>query len=250
MKNTERFSNRVADYIKYRPHYPTSVIGVLKNEMGFSKDWEVADIGSGTGISTKLFLDNGNTVNAVEPNKEMRVAAEEIFGDIPNFKSVNGTAEETTLATGTIKLIVAAQAFHWFNVEACKREFERIAVKPAYVLLMWNERSYKPGFLHEYEETLFKYIPGYANAHNPAEQEKDIAALLPTGFAKHTVPNSQHLTLNGLKGRLKSSSYCPVEGQEGYEPLMTAVEKLFNQYTQDGVVHFDYDCNLYIGKVS
>jgi ubiquinone/menaquinone biosynthesis C-methylase UbiE len=250
MKNTERFSNRVADYIKYRPHYPYSVIGVLQSEVGFNKDWEVADIGSGTGISTKLFLDNGNTVYAVEPNKEMREAAEQLNAGNKKFISINGTAEQTTLEENSVQLIVAAQAFHWFDVKACRDEFERIGKPKAFVMLMWNERSLHSPFLNEYEEILFKLIPGYANAHDPIEQEKDISLLLPNGFSKHTVPNGQQLTLDGLKGRLKSSSYCPTEEQEAYASLMSEVEKLFNLYSKDGQVQFDYDCNLYIGKIN
>src|SRR5580692_5497799 len=126
MDNTERFSSRVGNYVKYGPGYPTEILRYLEEETGFGPDWVVADIGSGTGISTALFLDNGNTVYGIEPNQSMRESAEELLGSQERFTSVNGTAENTGLKTASIDLVVASQAFHWFEPIATRKEFSRI----------------------------------------------------------------------------------------------------------------------------
>ena len=125
-KNTERFSDRVENYIKYRPGYSDAIVKSLKETIGFDSNWVVADIGSGTGLSAEMFLKNGNKVYTVEPNKEMREAGEGFLGEYEGFSSVDGTSEATTLADQSIDLIVAAQAFHWFDRNAFKSECKRI----------------------------------------------------------------------------------------------------------------------------
>ena len=138
--NTKRFSNRVDNYVKYRPSYPKEIISFLENAIQFKNDFVVADIGSGTGILSKMFLDNGNTVYAVEPNTAMRNKAEELLKNYPLFKSIDGTAEQTTLQNSSIDIITAAQAFHWFDAEKTKAEFRRILKPGGYCCLIWNER--------------------------------------------------------------------------------------------------------------
>ncbi|MDQ3749378.1 MAG: class I SAM-dependent methyltransferase, partial [Acidobacteriota bacterium] len=98
----ERFSNRVENYVKYRPSYPKEVLDLFTAEMNLQKDSVIADIGAGTGISAKLFLENGNQVFGVEPNETMRKAAEEFLKDFSNFKSINGTAENTSLENESV----------------------------------------------------------------------------------------------------------------------------------------------------
>src|SRR5439155_2562540 len=107
-----RFSSRVGDYVRYRPRYPRDVVSMLSSEVGLTRDWVVADVGAGTGISAELFLENGKVVWCVEPNREMRGAAEGLLSKYAGFRSVEGTAEETGLGSGSIDLIVCAQAFH------------------------------------------------------------------------------------------------------------------------------------------
>lgn len=141
MKNTERFSTRVDNYVKYRPHYPAAVIPYLATEIGLTRHTIVADIGAGTGISAQPFLDNGNKVYAVEPNREMREAAESLLNRYPNFTAVNGSAEHTTLPDASVDLIIAGTAFHWFNQVATAAEFRRIGRDDARVVLMWNVRQ-------------------------------------------------------------------------------------------------------------
>ena len=118
-----RFNNRVENYIAYRPKYPAAVAEFLRNELGLSAASVVADVGSGTGILSELLLRAGCTVFGVEPNEAMREAAEELLQAYPNFKSVHGTAEATTLDDSSVDFVTAGQAFHWFDIEGARREF-------------------------------------------------------------------------------------------------------------------------------
>src|SRR5277367_59772 len=120
-----RFSDRVENYVRYRPGYPIEVLQVLKDECGLTPDHGIADIASGTGIWTRVLLNNGNRVFGVEPNPEMRQAGERLLADFPRFTSVAGTAEGTTLADASVDFVTAAQAAHWFEREHSRREFVR-----------------------------------------------------------------------------------------------------------------------------
>ncbi len=238
--NTTRFSDRVEDYVKYRPHYPKKVIEILSNKIGLDKNSIIADIGSGTGISTGLFINNGNKVYAVEPNKEMREAAELFYSDDKNFISINGAAENTTLQDGSIDIIFCGTAFHWFNRNETKIEFNRILKQNGHIVLVWNVRKEQDDFQKEYESNLQK-IPEYKDVSHRNISDKDITEFFSPGvFHKDSLPNFQTLNLDGLKGRIKSSSYCPKEGIE-YENLMQEMDTLFHKFEKNGVIKFEYE---------
>src|SRR5262245_5749899 len=116
----QRFSSRVADYVRYRPGYPSALIDVLRAECGLNAEHLIADVGSGTGLLSKVFLDNGNRVIGVEPNAEMREAGEEFLAGHRIFSSVNGSSEATTLADSSVDFVTTAQAFHWFEPDATR----------------------------------------------------------------------------------------------------------------------------------
>jgi SAM-dependent methyltransferase len=90
LQSTARFSDRVDDYVRYRPDYPAALVEWLRREQGVTSDWDVADIGAGTGISSKMLLDAGYRVTAVEPNAPMRAAAEQWLCGNVNFSIVDG----------------------------------------------------------------------------------------------------------------------------------------------------------------
>lgn len=115
--SAERFSGRVADYLKYRPGYPEELLAFLRSECGLVPGSVVADVGSGTGKLAELFLSGGNTVFGIEPNAEMRLAAERLFSGRSGFHSVAGRAEATTLPDSSVDLVAVGQAFHWFDRE-------------------------------------------------------------------------------------------------------------------------------------
>lgn len=185
MTNTiERFSNRVSNYVKYRPGYPGEVLQLFRDEMGLNETSVIADIGSGTGISSKLFLENGNKVFGVEPNTPMRAAAEELLLDFGNFKSIDGTAEKTNLPDSSVDFVIAAQAFHWFDAEKTRNEFKRILKENGYVALIWNERQLKTTeFLVDYENFLLKFANDYAKVRHDKVNEESLEIFSPALYA-------------------------------------------------------------------
>src|SRR5215207_4255830 len=204
----ERFSNRVANYVKYRPGYPKEILEVFRDEMGLTPDSVIADIGSGTGISSKVFLENGNSVYGVEPNAAMRAAAAEFLREFPEFKSVDGTAENTNLPSEAVDFVIAAQAFHWFDTEKSPAEFRRIARAGGFVALLWNERQLETNeFLRSYEELLKKYGTDYAQVRHDNLDKAVFERAFAARFASKTFLNVQELDYEGMKGRILSSSY-------------------------------------------
>lgn len=250
MKNTERFSDRVANYVRYRPHYPTELIAFLKEQIGLDTHWIIADIGSGTGISSELFLANGNRVYGVEPNKEMRIAAEEKFKKDRHFISTHATAEATSLPSHSIDLIVVGQAFHWFNQALAKKEFQRIAKPDAYLALLWNIRKVDSPFQQAYEQLLEEFALDYKEVNLGQVGEQAIRQLFsPHPYALEVFNNSQSFDFEGLKGRLLSSSYAPLESHPQYKPMIYRLQQLFDQFNVDSEVKFEYSCKLYYGKI-
>jgi SAM-dependent methyltransferase len=249
--NTERFSDRVADYIKYRPGYPAEVLAFLQDKISFNPDYTIADIGSGTGISSLMFLSNGNTVFGVEPNKEMREAAEKLLADQTRYKSIDGTSEATTVPDQSIDLIVAAQAFHWFNRQAFKSECKRIGKPGAHCLLMWNERNVKSDFEKAYEDLLIRFGNDYLVVDHRNIREQDLKEFFaPANMYTDTLYNEQLFDFEGVKGRLLSSSYAPNGGEPKYEPMIAYLREIFDRYQQDGHIRVSYDCNLFVGKIA
>jgi ubiquinone/menaquinone biosynthesis C-methylase UbiE len=157
-----RFSDRVEDYVRFRPSYPAAVIELLRAEVGVGPGCTVADVGSGTGILTALLLESGSRVIAVEPNPAMRGAAEESLATHPRFVSVEGSAEATGLDDSSVDGITVAQAFHWFRVDDTAREFARILHPGGWVALIWNSRPLSGSpFLCAYESFLEEWGTDY-----------------------------------------------------------------------------------------
>ncbi len=252
---TNRFSNRVADYIRYRPHYPPSLLELLRSETGFSPSWKVADVGSGTGILTAPLLDAGNEVYAVEPNQAMREGAENLLVGREGFHSIAGTAEATTLEDASVDLVVAAQAFHWFEPVATRREFVRISRSPGWCLLVWNaRRSDATPFLRDYEELLLRHGTDYAEINHRGKSDADRGVVenffAPSSAHRHVIAdNFQHFDFDGLKGRLFSSSYIPPENDPRAGAIVRDLHELFDRYQSDGTVRVEYDTQVYIGKL-
>ncbi len=240
-----RFSDRVTDYVRYRPGYPAQMLQIIKEKIQLTADSSVADIGSGTGISSAVFLENGNKVYAIEPNKGMRLAAEARFSDSSNFVSINGSAEETKLRKESIDFVFCAQSFHWFNNDQTKAEFARILKPDGHIVLAWNIRKANDPFQKEYE-VLLREIPDYNQVShtNNATEHSIRKFFLPRALHHDSVPNSQTFDVEGLKGRLLSCSYFPKEGEE-YERLINKAVTLFKKYQQNGIIGFEYDTMIY-----
>jgi SAM-dependent methyltransferase len=248
---TERFTKRVDHYVRYRPSYPRAVLDLLKTECGLTDASVVADVGSGTGILSELFLENGNRVIGIEPNTEMREAAERRLGGHPRFTSVAGTAEATTLDDASADFVTAGQAFHWFDPERARTEFARILKPEGWVVLVWNlRRKGATPFLAAYERLLEVYRTDRGEVEFWRRSDEMADAVFGSGsFEKATFDNEQVLDLEGLKGRLLSISYVPAQGEPGSEDMSRNVEEIFRKHQTGGKVTVEYDTKVYYGRL-
>ena len=246
-----RFSNRVEDYVRYRPGYPSAVIDLLCDECGLTPSSVVADIGSGTGILTRMLLEYGNSVYGIEPNQEMREAGEILLQAHPRFRSVAGSAEATTLADASVDLITAGQAFHWFDREAARREFVRILKPGGRVALLWNERAVQATpFMAEYELLLQRHGTDYSTVQHTYSEQAGLDKFYgPSGVRTREFENQQHVDWDGLRGRLMSASYAPKQGDPRHEPMIRDFERLFREHQQYRRVTILYRTRIYWGKL-
>jgi SAM-dependent methyltransferase len=248
----DRFSSRVADYVRYRPGYPAALLDLLRDECGLraAESCVVADIGSGTGLLAELFLKQGNRVFGVEPNPEMRAAGEEFLGPYVNFTSVAGAAEATTLADESVNFVTAGQAFHWFEPAGARREFLRILRPGGWVTVVWNDRRMDTPFARDYEAMLLHYGTDYASVRDAYPQADTIKSFFgDVRFGARELNNNQVLDWDGLSGRLRSSSYIPGEGQTNYAQMMEEAQKLFEAHQENGRVRMEYATRIYFGQL-
>jgi len=245
----KRFSSRVENYIKYRPNYPSEIISFLKKEIALDDKKIIADVGSGTGILTELFLKNRNIVYAIEPNNEMREGGEKILSKYSNFKSTIGTAEKTNLDSNSIDIITAAQAFHWFNIEEAKKEFKRILKPDGWTVLLWNTRMNNSSlFMEAYENFLLENSVDYNKVSHTNIDEKKLKLFF-SDYKTKVFPNRQSFDFGGLKGRVLSSSYMPMKKDKRFNLMMNSLKNLFNNYNENGLVEFIYRTEVYYGKI-
>jgi SAM-dependent methyltransferase len=241
----------VEDYARYRPGYPPEVIEILKADCGLTAHSLVADIASGTGIFTRMLLENGARVFGVEPNAEMRRAAEEFLAGHSGFTSVNGTAEATTLADHGVDLITAAQAAHWFDPGKAREEFARILKPGGWLVLLWNDRRINASqFSREYENLLLNYGTDYHEVRRLGAHVTARKFFGHSEFRTRIFDNRQEFDYAGLQGRLLSSSYTPQNGSPKYEPMLQELRRIFEANQVNGRVMFDYDAQVYYGRIT
>lgn len=246
----ERFSNRVENYVKYRPDYPREIIPFLAANCGLTLASVVADVGCGTGISSRMFLENGNRVIGVEPNAVMRDAAVEQLADFARFSIVDGTSTETTLPDASVDLVTAAQAFHWFEPDGTRREFARILKPGGCVVLIWNIRQLDTTpFLTEYEAFLQRFGNDYNFVRHENITDREISAFFGREYGMSTFPNVQVFDFEGLKGRMLSSSYMPDENSPIYGTMIEELQALFAKHAESGRIKVFYDTNVYFSQL-
>ena len=249
--STKRFSSRVENYTRYRPGYPKEIVTLLRDECGLTENSVITDIGSGTGKLTELFLTHGNRVWGVEPNKEMREAGERLLQHFPQFTSVDGTAEATTLPDRSADFIIAGQAFHWFDRERCRPEFLRILKPGGWIVIVWNDRRTEATpFLVDYEKLLVDFSTDYEQVnHRRTDDPKTVREFFRSEPRLKTFPYAQVFDYEGLQGRLLSSSYAPEAGQPKHEEMLARLREIFEKHQQGGRVVFDYDTRVHFGRV-
>ncbi len=248
-QSTTRFSNRVADYVQFRPHYPIEIIDLLSAKCDLTPESVMADIGSGTGLLAKLFLENDNPVIGIEPNQEMRQAGEQYLAEFGRFTSMDGTAEATRLPAHAMDIAIAGQAFHWFDHAKARTEFMRILKPEGFAVLVWNvRRAESTPFLRDYEKLVSTFGLNYAEInHLNAQAQSVLAPFFGGEYFTARFDNIQRFDLDGLLGRIHSSSYMPANDHANYAPMAARAKEIFNAHQQNGKVAFEYDTVIYYG---
>lgn len=245
----QRFSSRVDTYVRFRPSYPKEILQALERDCEFTRDSIVADIGSGTGIFTKLVLEHGNPVFGVEPNAEMRRAGEEFLLAFPKFKSINGTAEATTLPDRSANFVTAAQAGHWFDRQKSRQEFARILKPAGWLVLVWNERrTDATPFLRDYEQLLLRHGTDYNEVRHEHTAVDGFFDPLP--FQQQTFEVKQIFDYTGVEGRLMSSSYAPGPEHPNHAPMLRELRDIFDRHQHDGKVSIEYTTRIFYGQLA
>lgn len=252
MQTSERFTSRVTYYVQYRPRYPQVIIPFLEEAIGLTTETLIADIGSGTGFLAELFLTYGNQVFAVEPNDNMRAAADELYGDNARFHSVSGTAEQTTLPAHSIDLVTAGQAFHWFEVHKTREEFRRILRADGWVALVYNSWNIPQSpVADDYRSLLDRYSTDVERITCQRKIGPSMAQFFSAGGpSEERFENNQIYDFNALRGRVLSASYAPLPGEPNFESMEADLRQLFDRHAEDGRLVFPYETTVCWGKIS
>jgi SAM-dependent methyltransferase len=247
------FGPRVEAYLKYRPGYPPAVLDILRVECGLSPTWRVADIGSGTGLLSALFLQYGCEVFGVEPNTEMRQAGEQILAGYPRFTSLPGSAEATRLPDYSVDLISAGMAFHWFDIPRARAEFLRILKPGGWVALVWNRMLSGPDpFMQAYTGLVLEFSPGWTETQRRDQPGSplDLAGFFAGGYQRAVFPHQQPLDWDGLHGRTFSIAHAPKVGTESYQVMLPRLREVFDRFQVAGRVTIQYETELYYGRLA
>jgi SAM-dependent methyltransferase len=247
---TARFSDRVENYIRYRPGYPPQVLELLRVECGLRPRHVVADVASGTGTFTRILLENGNPVFAVEPNTEMREAGSSLLQPFTQLTTVEGTAEETTLPSASVDFVTAAQAAHWFDRRRARAEFVRILKPGGWCVLIWNERrTTATAFLRDYEQILLTYGTDYKEVRHEHTTATIAEFFDPAFYQERCFELRQRFDYEGAAGRLLSSSYVPLAGHPNYDPMIEELGRIFRSHAREGMIEFEYNTRVYYGRL-
>ncbi|HTU49908.1 MAG TPA: class I SAM-dependent methyltransferase [Acidobacteriaceae bacterium] len=256
MNSKERFSTRVDAYREFRPRYPVDVITLLRQQCGLTPASVIADVGAGTGMLSELFLQHGNSVFGVEPNRAMRSACEELRSEYPKLTCIDGSAEATTLPDHCADFVTVGQALHWFHLERARAEFVRILQPGGWCAVIYNERRVDGDAFHDgYERILREFGTDYESVRSKYPHQEKLADFFryshatPPAVQQASFPNSQKFNLVGLMGRILSSSYMPQPEHPRYAGMQRGIEELFSQCQQSGRVRLEYDCVVTYGHL-
>ena len=249
-QNEEKFTNKAQHYQNFRPGYPAELIDYLYTHTGLTPDQSIADIGSGTGIFSELLLKHGNSVFAIEPNRDMRITAEQHLGVYDTFHSVNASAEATTLPDSSMDFITVAQAFHWFNQTAFKKECQRILKKAGKVALIWNGRDFAHPIIQA-EYALRQKYSDQQSQEDPSKLAKDWSAFFTEGICEYkTCRHDLFLNKEAFIGLTLSRSWAPNENETAqYKAFVAELTDIFECYQENGQILFPHLTQCYVGTV-
>ncbi len=233
-----RFSDRAEQYARHRPSYPQALYDHLRQAAALAPGALVADVGSGTGLLTKLFLDNGHPVIGIEPNAPMRAAGDAFLSAYPEFRSLDGAAENLPLNAASVGLLVAGQAFHWFQPADFRREALRVLRHGRQAALVWNRRDERDSFVQAYEQLLDDLAVDYykADPKHRLRQDSILEFFHPQNPIYATFPNPLSYDWDALQGLASSQSYVPLPDHANHAPFFTRLRELFDQHQQNGAV--------------
>lgn len=250
--NETKFDGMGKIYAQFRPSYPQAFLDYLYSDVGINAESIIADIGSGTGILTRQLLEKGNKVYAVEPNEDMRKVAEADLQSFGGFKSVIGTAENTTLADNNIDYITVAQAFHWFDRQSFKAECQRILKHNGKVILVWNSRDEYSDLVQENDKVNKKYCPnfmGFSGGMRGATSEDDFSDFFCGEYEIKAFNNDLHFDEQGFIGRNLSAAYALKESDTDYTAYVAELKALFDKYRSGGALVMPHLTRSYVGRV-
>lgn len=251
--NTERFNGLADSYVKARPSYPAAILQMLRSELGLKDDSIIADIGSGTGILAKLFLDADHTVYCVEPNNDMRNAAVQSLSSYPGFKPVAAPAESTTLASQSVDLVVIAQALHLFDIPQARQEFRRILRNGAPAMLVWNFSDLESKYHSDYIDFLRdhgKNVKVGKTHTDTTRHDARIQAFFGGPYNYRVFKHQKLYSWENYLERMKSSSEIPRSTDPGYKRAMEALRDLFDKHQKEGMFTMTYHARVYFGEIA
>lgn len=249
MQNTSIFSSRSGDYQKGRAGYAPDAIRLLLDLLVPHKA-SIADIGSGTGLLARDFLEAGHHAWCVEPSAPMRAKAEAALGEYETFHSIAGDAERTNLPNASVQMITAASAFHWFDPIAFRIECQRILAPNGYVALLFHARDYDQLLTIKQHEICRAYCEGFTSLRHGLDQsqhsiEQFFGSQLHHAEFNYPLPYTKQAFIN----RCLSSSYAPAQGHANRQPYIDDIRALLDElYAHDDFL-LDNKTVLYWGKL-